>query len=162
MRSARLLLFFTAVAISFLSGAMIASQATAHAVNPDRLEILRTVGHGPTPAREMVTQARSVQDLYHVMLSLPVAPVDEICPQYIIASYQLTFYAHNAVVQKANALRGLCQPVTLGKNDVRIANAKFWLLMSNAMGAGKSVSMVVATPTCTAAGTAGLHVTEYK
>jgi hypothetical protein len=140
MKSVRPLLFLFAVAISSLSSGFVTAQVTARVVIPDRLEIVRTLGRSRIPAHEMVTQSRPVQDLYHTMISLPVAPADQVCPQYIIANYQLTFFAHNVVVQKANALRGMCQPVTLGNNDIRVANTKFWGLMSKAFAAGKAIS----------------------
>ncbi len=156
MKSVRPLLFLFALALSSLSSGFVTTQVTARVVIPDRLEILRTVGHGHTPAHEMVTQTRPVQDLYRNMISLPVAPADQVCPQYIIANYQLTFFAHNVIVQKANVLRGMCQPVTLGNNDIRVANTKFWGLMNKAFAAGKPISTPSSntpTPTPTRAST---------
>ena len=144
MKSVRPFLFLFAITLAFLSGAPGTSQVNARVMTPDRLEIIRTIGRsGRIPAHEMVTQLRPVQDLYHALLALPVAPTDEVCPQYILANYQLTFFSHNVVVQKANALRGLCQPVTLSNGDVRIANIKFWGLMNKAFAAGKLVSTSV-------------------
>jgi hypothetical protein len=144
----RSLLFLFAVTIVSLFSGLVSPPATARVTTPDRLEILRTVGRSSHPAREMVTQLRLVQDLYVDMVSLPVAPADQICPQYILANYQLTFFSHNVVVQKANALRGLCQPVTLDNNDIRIATTKFWGLMSKAFAAGKPIPIPVSsTPT---------------
>jgi hypothetical protein len=158
MKSVRPLLFLFTVTIVSLSSGFMAAPITARAVTPDRLEILRTVGRSSrNPAHEMVTQLRPVQDLYRDMLSLPVAPADQICPQYILANYQLTFFAHNVIVQKANALKGMCQPVTLGRNDIRVANAKFWGLMNKAFAVGKPFSTPTSsTPTPTpASGTPG-------
>ncbi len=158
MKSVRPLLFLFTVTIMSLFSGFVTAQITARAVTPDRLEIIRTVGHSShTPAHEMVTQLRPVQDLYRDMLSLPVAPADQICPQYILANYQLTFFAHNVIVQKANALKGMCQPVTLGRNDIRVANAKFWGLMNKAFAVGKPFSTPTSsTPTPTpASGTPG-------
>src|SRR5438876_386372 len=123
MKSLHLLLLLFAVSIAFFSGVLAISPIAIHVTAPDRLEIVRTMGRSShTSAHEMVIQPRSVQNLYTHMLSLPVAPADQICPQYIIANYQLTFYSHNIIVQKANALKGECQPVTLGHDDVRTAD----------------------------------------
>lgn len=141
MKSVRLFLFLFAVTLAFLSGTSVTGRVTARVAIPDRLEIIRTIGRsGQIPAHEMVTQPQPVQDLYHALLALPFAPADEVCPQYIIANYQLTFFSHNVVVQKANALRGLCQPVTLGVKDIRTATTKFWGLMNKAFAVGRLVS----------------------
>ena len=143
-------LFLFAMTIVSLSSSLVALPVAARVTTPDRLEILRTIGHSSNPAHEMVTQARLVQDLYRDMISLPVAPADQVCPQYIMAKYQLTFFSHNVVVQKANALKGMCQPVTLGTNDIRVATTKFWGLMNKAFAAGKHISTPASsTPTPT-------------
>ena len=151
----RSLLFLFAVTIVSLASSLVTLPVTARVATPDRLEILRTIGRSShNPAHEMVTQARLVQDLYHDMISLPVAPADQVCPQYILANYQLTFFSHNVVIQKANALRGMCQPVTLNNNDIRVATTKFWGLMSKAFAAGKPISTPASsTPTPTASST---------
>jgi len=148
MKVRSLLFLFAVTSVSLFSG-LATLPVTARVATPDRLEILRTIGRSShTPAHEMVTQALVVQDLYHDMISLPVAPADQVCPEYIIANYQLTFFAHNVVVQKANALRGMCQPVTLGNYDIRVATTKFWGLMNKAFAAGKPISTPASsTPT---------------
>lgn len=145
----RSLLFLFAVTIVFFASSLITLPVTARVATPDRLEILRTIGRSShNPAHEMVTQLRPVQDLYRDMISLPVAPADQVCPQYIMANYQLTFFSHNVVIQKANALRGLCEPVTLNNDDIRVATTKFWELMSKAVAAGKPISTPASsTPT---------------
>ena len=151
MKLVRPLLIFLAVAISFFSSALVTAQVTANALIPDRLEITRTMGgKSHTPAHEIVTQLRSVQDLYTDMLSLPAAPDDQVCPQYIIANYQLTFFSADVVVQKANALKGECQPVTIGTDDIRTADGKFWGLMNKAIAAGIPVpaSISKSVPAC--------------
>jgi hypothetical protein len=141
MKSVRLLLAFFAIIISFFSSALATAQVTANALTPDRLEIMRTTGiSNHIPPHEMVTQLGPVQDLYADMLSLPAAPADQICPQYIIANYKLTFYSNDKVVQKANVLQGECQPVTLGSDDIRTADAKFWGLLNKAIAAGTPIS----------------------
>ena len=147
MKVRSLLFLFAVTSVSLFSG-LATLPVTARVATPDRLEILRTIGRSShTPAHEMVTQALVVQDLYHDMISLPVAPADQVCPEYIIANYQLTFFAHNVVVQKANALRGMCQPVTLGNHDIRVATTKFWGLMNKAFAAGKPISTPVSSAT---------------
>mgnify|MGYP003623087855 CR=1 FL=1 len=149
----RSLLFLFAVTIVLFFSGLVTLSVTARVATPDRLEILRTIGRSShNPAHEMVTQSRLVQDLYRNMISLPVAPPDQVCPQYIMANYQLTFFSHNVVVQKANALRGMCQPVTLSTNDIRVATTKFWGLMIKAFAIGKPISTPAsstATPTPT-------------
>lgn len=150
MKSLHSLLLLLAVSIAVFSGALAIPPITTHTAVPDRLEIMRTVGRSShTSAHEMIIQPRSVQNLYTHMLALPVAPTDQICPQYIIANYQLTFYSHNIIVQKANALKGECQPVTLGHDDVRTADGEFWGLINNALAVGMNISTPVATPTPT-------------
>jgi hypothetical protein len=150
MKVRSLLFLFVVTTVSLFSG-LVTLPVTARVAIPDRLEILRTIGRSShNPAHEMVTQVRLVQDLYHDMILLPVAPADQVCPQYIMANYQLTFFSHNVVVQKANALRGMCQPVTLGNNDIRVATTKFWGLMNKAFVAGKPISTPASsTPTPT-------------
>ncbi len=132
------------VALAFFSTALFTTQVSATALTPDRLEITRTRGMSThITAHEMVTQLRPVQDLYSDMLSLPPAATDQICPQFIIANYKLTFFAGALVLQKANVLKGECEPVTLGSDDIRTADGKFWKLMSKALVAGLSIPVSV-------------------
>jgi hypothetical protein len=145
MQVVRQLLLLWAVTASFFSATLVNVHVTATVLTPDHLEIIRTVGRSSNhpPVLEMVTQLRPVQELYADMLSLPVAPADQICPQYIIANYVLIFFAKDTVVQKANALKGECEPVTLGSNDVRTADSDFWRLLNKAFGAGVLISTPV-------------------
>jgi len=128
------------VAIPFLAGSIASAHTTTPTVMTDRLEIVRTPGIHSNITHKMVSQSQLVQDIYAHMLALPVAPTDQICPQYIIADYQLTFFSKNTVVQKANALKGQCQPVTIGNDDIRTADPKFWSLMSKATTIGTDIS----------------------
>jgi hypothetical protein len=145
MQVVRQLLLLWAVTASFFAATLVSPHATATVLTPDHLEIIRTAGMNSThaPVLKMVTQQRPVQELYADMLSLPVAPADQICPQYIIANYMLTFFVNDTVVQKANALKGECQPVTLGSDDIRTADTNFWRLMNNAFVAGVPISSPV-------------------
>jgi hypothetical protein len=156
MKSLNPLLFLLAVFLSFFSNTLFTTKMTANGLTPDRLEIMRTTGTSShIAAHLMVTQLQPVQNLYSDMLSLPPAAADQICPQYVIADYNLTFFSGTTVVQKANVLNGECQPVTLGSNDIRTANANFWKLMNNALTAGLPIPASVCGNTSPAANTTG-------
>ncbi len=144
MRSARhllLLLLFTA-SLSFSLFAWLPSPAFAATNTPNELVIARTPGlnNVSNSSREVVLHALLVQQLYIHTLSLPAAPTGQICPQYLIASYRLTFFHNFMSVLQVKAVNGLCHPVILGNNDVRAADSTFWKLLQQAQDAGISLS----------------------
>jgi len=134
-----LLLLLTIVAVS-VTGMFIAPAAAARPLAPDRLEIVRTPGIHSDVSYALVARPHLVETLYTHMLSLPAAPASQICPMYMIASYQLTFFHNNAVIRKVKALNGQCGQVTLSSNDIRIADSTFWALIQQANQVGKLIS----------------------
>jgi hypothetical protein len=126
------------VCISVLLVGWIPSPAFAATNVPNELEIARTPGLNniSNSSREVVLHAFLVQQLYAHTLSLPAAPTGEICPQYLIANYRLTFFHNFMSVLQVKAVDGLCHPVILGNNDVRTADATFWELLEQAQDVG--------------------------
>jgi hypothetical protein len=99
---------------------------------PNRLLIVRSMGVGQNAAREMVTNVQAVQQLYYHILSLPPAATHQICPLYIIAEYQLTFFHNRTTLTHMSVLQGGCPTVTVHANDIRTPDALFWSLFEQA------------------------------
>lgn len=144
MRSARhpflLLLFVASLAFSLLG--WLPSPAFAATNTPNELVIARTPGlnNVSNSSQEVVLHALLVQQLYVHTLSLPAAPTGEICPQYLIASYHLTFFHNFTSVLQVKAVDGLCHPVILANDDVRVADSTFWKLLEQAQNVGMGLS----------------------
>ncbi len=138
MKSVRrsLLLLPLIVSIAFLFEGCLIVQAAA--ATPNKLEIARTPGvnNSGASSHEVVLRAHLVQELYQHTLSLPAAPANQLCPMYLIASYQLTFFHNQASVLHVNAVNGECQSVVLSKKDVRTADGTFWKLLNQAQTIG--------------------------
>jgi hypothetical protein len=144
MKSARraVLVLLLLVSISFLLEGRVTPLAFAAATTPNKVEIDRTPGVNTNShsSHEVVLRVRLVQALYKHILSLPAAPADQLCPMYLIATYQLTFFHNYASVLHVNAVDGQCQPVTLGSSDVRTGDATFWKLLNQAQAVGVELS----------------------
>ena len=136
-----LLLLFVA-SLAFLQLAWLPSPAFAATNTPNELVIARTPGlnNVSNSSHEVVLHALLVQQLYVHTLSLPPAPTGEICPQYLIASYRLTFFHNFTTVLQVKAVDGLCHPVILGNGDVRVADGAFWKLLQQAQNVGMGLS----------------------
>jgi hypothetical protein len=102
------------------------------AKNPNRLLITRDTGTGDNAAHALVTNSQMVQQLYYHVLSLPPAPTHEICPLYIIAEYQLTFFHNRTTFTKMSVLQGGCPMVILRSGAKRVPDDIFWLLLEQA------------------------------
>jgi len=128
--------------VSFLLLGWIPSPAFAATNVPNELEIARTPGlnNVSNSSREVVLHALLVQRLYVHTLSLPAAPTGQICPQYLIANYRLTFFHNFVSVLQVKAVDGLCRPVIFANNDVRTADATFWKLLEQAQDVGMEFS----------------------
>jgi hypothetical protein len=109
---------------------------TTSAKGPNRLLIVRSVGAGNNAARELVANVQVVQQLYYHILSLPPAPTHQICPLYIIAQYQLTFFRNRTTVTKMSLLQGGCPTVTLRSGAKRAPDDIFWSLFEQASDFG--------------------------
>ena len=133
-----MLRFLFVVCISFLLAGWMPSPAFAATNVPNELEIARTPGLNniSNSSREVVLHALLVQQLYVHTLSLPAAPTGEICPQYLIANYRLTFFHNFVSVLQVKAVDGLCHPVILANGDVRAADSTFWKLLKQAQNIG--------------------------
>jgi hypothetical protein len=144
MRSARHLLFLVlcVASLSFSLLGWLPSPAFAATNTPNELVIARTPGlnNVSNSSREVVLHALLVQQLYIHTLSLPAAPTGQICPQYLIASYRLTFFHNFTSVLQVKAVNGLCHPVILANGDVRAADSTFWKLLEQAQDAGINLS----------------------
>jgi hypothetical protein len=142
-----LLLFFVAC-LAFLLISWIPSPAFAATSTPNELEIARTpsLNNVSNSSREIVLHALLVQQLYTHMLSLPAAPTDTICPQYLIASYRLTFFHNFVPVLQVKAVDGLCHPVILGNGDIRAADGLFWKLLKQAQDVGMNGPLLLKGP----------------
>jgi hypothetical protein len=129
-----LLLLLLVFSIAFLFEECLPLPAFAAATTPNKLVIARTPGinNSGTSSQEVVLSAGLVQKLYQHTLSLPVAPASQICPQYLIANYQLTFLHNQASILHVKAVNGLCGPVALSQKDVRTADGTFWNLLNQA------------------------------
>lgn len=138
-----LLLFVVALALCVSLTAL--SPAAYAASGPDRLLIVRSMGTGNNGARETVADPQVVQQLYYHMLSLPRTPTHKICPLYIIAVYQLTFYHSRSTLIKASVLQGGCPTVTLKTSDKRATDDIFWALFQQAsdLGSGSATGSIV-------------------
>jgi hypothetical protein len=140
MKSVRRLLLslLLVVSITFLFEGCVTPPAFAAATTPNKLEIARTPGlnNSSTSSHEVVLSAHLVQELYQHTLSLPAASANQLCPMYLIADYQLTFFHNQASVLRVNAVNGECQSVALSKNDVRTADGTFWELLNQAQTVG--------------------------
>ncbi|MBA2396247.1 MAG: hypothetical protein H0V70_26270 [Ktedonobacteraceae bacterium] len=143
MKSGRrlLLLLLLVASLTFLWVGWIPSPAFAATSVPNELLITRTPGLNTvnSSSREVVLHALLVKQLYTHMISLPSAPEGQICPQYLIASYRLTFYHNFVPVLQAKAVDGLCHPVIFGSSDIRAADASFWKLLKQAQDVGIGV-----------------------
>jgi hypothetical protein len=130
--------FLFVACMLFLLAGWIPSSAFAATKVPNELEIARTPGLNniSNSSREVVLHALLVQQLYVHTLSLPAAPKDEVCPQYLIANYRLTFFHNFVSVLQVKAVDGLCHPVILANGDVRAADATFWKLLKQAQDVG--------------------------
>ncbi len=137
-----ILMLALVVSISFLPEGHVTPLALAAATTPNKVEIVRTPGVNTNShsSQVVVLRVRLVQELYEHILSLPAAPVDQLCPMYLIATYQLTFFHNDASVLHVNAVDGQCQPVTLGSGDVRAGDATFWKLLNQAQTVGVELS----------------------
>jgi hypothetical protein len=141
------LLFTVALALCLaLTGLLPVTHATAEsnrrltppisAKGPNRMLIVRSVGAGNNAARELVANSQVVQQLYYHILSLPPAPTHQICPLYIIAAYQLTFFHNRTTVTKMSVLQGGCPTVTLHSGAKRAPDDIFWSLFEQASDFG--------------------------
>jgi hypothetical protein len=133
-----LLKFLFVACMLFLLAGWIPSPAFAATNVPNELEIARTPGLNniSNSSREVVLHALLVQQLYVHTLSLPPAPTNEICPQFLIANYRLTFFHNFVSVLQVKAVDGLCHPVILANGKVRAADATFWKLLKQAQDVG--------------------------
>ncbi len=102
------------------------------AKNPNRLLITRATGTGDSAVRALVTNSQLVQQIYYHVLSLSPPPTHEICPLYIIAEYQLTFFHNRNTFTKMTVLQGGCPMVTLHSGARRVPDDIFWLLLEQA------------------------------
>jgi hypothetical protein len=129
-----LLLLSLLVAIAFAFGGWSLSSAFAAATTPNKLEIVRSPGlnTSSTVSHEVVLSVNLIQQLYQHTLSLPTAAADQLCPMYLIANYQLTFFHNSTSILHVNAVNGECQSVALSKGDVRTADSTFWKLLNQA------------------------------
>lgn len=125
-----LLLFVVALALCLTLTVL--SPVAYAAAAPNRLLIVRSVGVSSTDARVTVADLQVVQPLYYHVLSLPPAPTHKICPFYIIAEYQLTFFHNSTPLMKASVLQGGCPTVTLPPGDKRTTDNVFWSLFAQA------------------------------
>jgi hypothetical protein len=137
-----ILMLALGASIAFLLEGLVTPLAFAAATTPNKVEIVRTPGVNTTShsSQVVVLRVRLVQELYEHILSLPTAPADQLCPMYLIATYQLTFFSNDAPVLSVNAVDGQCQPVTLGSGDVRAGDATFWKLLNQAQAVGRELS----------------------
>jgi hypothetical protein len=137
-------LFVVWIAFLLVGWGWIPSPAFAATNVPNELEIARTPGLNTisNSSREVVLHALLVQQLYVHTLSLPAAPMGEICPQYLIANYQLTFFHNFVSVLQVKAVDGLCHPVILANGDVRAADSTFWKLLEQAQDVGIGVNRI--------------------
>ena len=137
-----ILMLLLVVSLSFLLERRVTPPAFAAATTPNKVEIVRTPGVNTNShsSHEVVLRARLVQEFYEHILSWPAAPADQLCPMYLIATYQLTFFHNDTSVLHANAVDGQCQPVTLGSGDVRAADATFWKQLNHAQAVGVELS----------------------
>lgn len=142
MKSIGRVLLLSLLIISFVFGGWITTPAFGAATVPNRLDIARSPGinAGSSSSHEIVLSAGLVQKLYQYTLSLPTAPANQLCPMYLIASYQLTFFHGSTKVLRANAVNGQCQPVALNQGDVRTADSTFWKLLDQAQTVGVTLN----------------------
>jgi hypothetical protein len=133
-----LLLLSLLVAITFAFGAWIASPTFAAAATPNKLEIVRSPGlnTSSSSSQEVVLSPVLVQKLYQHTLSLPTASANQLCPLYLIANYQLTFFHDHASILHVHAINGECEPVAFSKGDVRTADGTFWKLLNQVQAIG--------------------------
>ncbi|HYU76922.1 MAG TPA: hypothetical protein VEL31_29995 [Ktedonobacteraceae bacterium] len=129
-----LLLFVVALALCVSLTPL--SPAAYAASGPNQLLIVRSMGIGSDGARETVTNPQVIQQLYYHILSLPSAPTHKICPLYIIAVYQLTFYHNHTTLINASVLQGGCPTVTLKSGDKRATDDIFWSLFEQVSDLG--------------------------
>jgi|ERR1019366_71617 hypothetical protein len=137
-----LVLLSLLVAIAFAFGTWMISPTFAVAAAPNKLEIVRSPGLNTsnTVSHEVVLSTHLIQQLYQHTLSLPVAAADQLCPMYLIANYQLTFFHNSTSVLHVNAVNGECQPVAFSKSDVRTADSTFWKLLNQAQTIGVALN----------------------
>lgn len=124
--------FVLLVAIVVASGgtSALSTPAMAMAENqPNMLEIVGTDVNGGAQAN--VAQPVLVRLIYHAILSLPVQPIEKICPMYVTAHYQLTFLHGATSLLSANVRQGGCLTVSLSQNDLRAADAAFLSLLGH-------------------------------
>lgn len=132
------LLLLMLVSSTFLFDGWIAAPVFAVAAAPNKLEIVRSPGlnNNGTSSHQVVLSSHLAQELYQHTLSLPVASANQICPMYLIANYQLTFFHDRTSILHVNAVNGQCQSVALRKGDVRTADGAFWRLLNQAQAVG--------------------------
>jgi hypothetical protein len=118
---------------------------TTSAKRPNRMLIVRSVGTDNHDARELVANVQVVQQLYYHILSLPPAPTHQICPLYIIAEYQLTFFHNRTTVTRMSLLQGGCPKITLRSGAKRAPDDIFWSLFEQASDFGVKRAMTQAT-----------------
>jgi hypothetical protein len=145
MRAKRSLQLFFVVAVALFIMCTVTPPG-AYAAAPNRLLIVRSPGISNNYDREMVNSALLVQQLYYHMLSLPPAPTHQICPLYIIAEYQLTFFHSRTSLLKADVLQGGCPTVTLSPGDKRATDGIFWSLLELASDFGVVNQHTTSTP----------------
>ena len=110
------------------SAAKVATKRVTPKVAPNLLEIQRTPALSSGQIAN-VAQPQLVQAIYHKVLSLPMRPKHQICPDYVTAQFQLTFLHGGSSVLMATAVQGGCPLIIIGTGDVRVANQTFWALL---------------------------------
>jgi hypothetical protein len=146
-----LMVYFMLTAVSPVARAAVRphrlpAPAASSAKVPNRLLIVRSMGVGQNAARELVKNAQTVQQLYYHILSLPPASRHQICPLYIIAEYQLTFFHNHTTISRFGVLQAGCPTVTLGASDIRTPDALFWSLFEQANDFGVRAPASYTTP----------------
>lgn len=100
--------------------------ATPSASEPNKLHIIRERLAIYPSAEKTEGRVDVVQKLYEHILSLPTLPANQGCFAISGTKYQLTFFRDETTILTATADSGGCQTVTLGANDVRVADQMVW------------------------------------
>jgi Subtilase family len=101
-----------------------------------------TIVSGNQTSLKEVTNAQIAQEVYQNILDLPAEPQHKICPMYLVeGKTQLTFVKRGVPLSTVSVQKGGCSTVTLGQNDVRIADTDFLALFNSLVNhATQSVS----------------------
>jgi hypothetical protein len=100
---------------------------------PESVTIIASLIQSPTPTTIEVKDATTAQRLYDAAISLPVASPARACPAIAGPHYEMTFHQSGKPDVTFAADRGGCQEVTLGQNDVRLADQAFWTILERAV-----------------------------